>query len=634
MGFRFSASAVLASALFAHAVSSQAPKPANDSDPDWIASIQAQVHDGNEHPISGLGPDDFILTEHGERDAIVAIRGQGWAVSGATPQMETPKSLAVPATQPQRPQVAPAKTLKTWVLVVIEGVSPAGRHFAIAGLQKFLSQPHPPGWAFALFDDAGEFLPFSEDTEALRSRLDFLEHHVSGRPTGGHPISTVGTAIEDLGIKPGRRAIVFASDSAPLFYIDAALRAQAPIYIVQASGPGTVVPFGSAEMQAPTDIGGLESSPSTGLLVADQIHFDSWNAGDVFTEFLEAADGTGGRSARDMRDAFEKIADDAAGFYRITFRPRMGEPDGALHPISVAVRTPHAHVRSARYYVAPTPESRQTLPAPIRAALKAGVITQGLDAAAHVWLFPDVKGVHTSVMAADISWPASAGNIGPESKLQIYAQLVDEGMGRTVGSWMTEHTWKSTDSHLPTAHWQREASLYPGTYSLRVIALDAASGRIGTRAFSFAIHPSSTPAFQFSAVVVASRCLDRNEMQGRTNLLDPMLLNGCLLSPSAAGSFAATEIPTMIVRLYPANQQVRDMFLKEWRAYVSIGDGPRIPLAITSADIRGLIATDKLDFAKLDAKPGDNEISVVFEAPAGAGKKHVLALRSQVTVIP
>ncbi len=350
--------------------------------------------------------------------------------------------------------------------------------------EKFLGQPHPRDWVFALFDDAGEFLPFSEDTEALRSRLDFLEHHVSGRPVGGHPISTIGNAIEELGIKPGRRAIVFASDFAPLAYIDEAVRAQAPMYTMQATGPGSVVPFGSAETEAP--IQAQQWTSEGGLIVADRINSDLWALGRDFTEFVEAADGTGGRPARDMHDAFDKIAADAAGFYRITFRPRMNEPDGALHPIAVAVRTPHAHVRSASYYVAPTPESRQLLPAAIRAALDKGAINLSLDAAAHVWLFPDARGVHTSVMAADISWPAEAGNIPPDAKLQIYAQLVDDTMGRTIGSWMSEHTWNSTEDYPPSVHWQREASLYPGMYSLRVIALDAASGRIGTREFAFA----------------------------------------------------------------------------------------------------------------------------------------------------
>ncbi len=100
------------------------------------------------------------------------------------------------------------------------------------------------------------------------------------------------------------------------------------------------------------------------------------------------------------------------------------------------------------------------------------------------------------------------------------------------------------------------------------------------------------------------------------NLLDPMTLDGCLLAPSAAGSFSETESPTIIVRLYTTDQEISDIFLEQWKAYLVIGDGPRIPLPIARADIRGLIATEKLDLSKLDLKPGTNQIEVMFEAPA------------------
>ncbi len=75
MGFRFSMSAVLAFALFSNLLSSQTAVPASVSDPGWVASIQVQIHDGSGHPVLGLSADDFILTEHGERDAIIAVRG-------------------------------------------------------------------------------------------------------------------------------------------------------------------------------------------------------------------------------------------------------------------------------------------------------------------------------------------------------------------------------------------------------------------------------------------------------------------------------------------------------------------------------------------------------------------------------
>ena len=59
-----------------------------------------------------------------------------------------------------------------------------------------------------------------------------------------------------------------------------------------------------------------------------------------------------------MKDAFEKIAEDADGLYRITFRPQMLEADGSWHTVSVEVRSPRVHAKYATYYVAPTAENR------------------------------------------------------------------------------------------------------------------------------------------------------------------------------------------------------------------------------------------------------------------------------------
>jgi hypothetical protein len=523
-------------------------------------------------------------------------------------------------------------------------MSVQGRNLAISELQKFLNHP-PKDWLFALFDDAGEFVPFSQDTQALRSRLDFLEHHTSPPQFSDGPwMSKAGRAIEELAIRPGRHAIVFTSDfewnvSDPIFinphhpplrvgpsaFVGAAVYAQAAMYTVQGSGPGVVVPFGgAAEYQY----------PGSGQQVADMINMQSTSLGERRSDFLYAAEQTGGLAARDILDAFADIAADAAGFYRIIFRPNIDEADGAWHPILVAVRAPNARVRSASYYLAPTAESRQQIPAPIRAALKAGANTSGLDVAAHVWLFPDIERVHTGVMAADISWPAKAGNITPNSKIQIYTQLVDESMGRTVGSGLSDRTWDSSEGHPQTIHWQREAALYPGTYSLRVIALDTASGRMGTREFAFVIYPSGKPMFRLSDVVVASRCLAGDEVQGRTNLLDPMVLDGCLLAPSADASFSAAQSPTIMVKIYTTDQKLREMLFKQWKAYASIGDGPRIPLSIERGEIRGLVARGQLDLSKLDLKAGSNPIMVGFETTADDGKKHTIGLRSQLTLMP
>ena len=137
-----------------------------------------------------------------------------------------------------------------------------------------------------------------------------------------------------------------------------------------------------------------------------------------------------------------------------------------------------------------------------------------------------------------------------------------------------------------------------------------------------------------SEIIIADRCLAADEVQGRTNLLDPVLLNGCLLAPSASASFSAAQSPTLMVRLYTTDPKLRETVLKHWKAYMTVGDAPGIPVSITSADIRGLVVTAPLNLQQLNLKPGSHPIELAFEAKADDGSKHTITIRSQLTVIP
>ncbi len=640
MTYRFDTSAAFfVSALLAIPLPSQTLDPPKDSARNWTATIQALVRDDRGNPIAGLGADDFILTEHGERDKIVEVlsltgpdsNGQQVALESLHPQLVAPTQVT------QGPHAA------TWVLVVLAPMSSSSRSFAIAGLLKFLNQSGADKWHVAMFDDEGNFVPFGQDLGALRSRISALAKHVSAPQfQGGSWVLQASRAIEDLAIRPGRHAIVFASDFesnvsdpiarnpdllriGPSAFIGAAVYAQAAMYTVQGSAPGVVVPFGGA----------AESQYSgSGEQVAEIINRQTVGLGELRGDFLYAAEQTGGHVASDMQDAFADIASDGTGYYQIAFQAKPIELDGGWHPVSISVRAPNAHIRGPGYYLAPVAESRRQIPISIAEALKQETSTTRLDAAAHVWLFPDAQGVHTGVMAADLSWPTKNEGAAQSSRIQIFAQLFDDSMGRVVGSWLSERDWKMTAGQYQTAHWQREATLYPGSYTLRVMAMDSASRRIGTREYSFLVNRSNGPAIRFGAIVIADRCLEEEEREGRSNLLDPLLLDGCLLAPPASAGFSLNQKPTVIVRIYPPNEKVGALILKQWKAYAVVDSGPPVNLAITSADIRGLVASAPLTLSNLNLKPGTHRIRVFFEVPAAGGYAYPIALNSQLTVSP
>ena len=212
-------------------------------------------------------------------------------------------------------------------------------------------------------------------------------------------------------------------------------------------------------------------------------------------------------------------------------------------------------------------------------------------------------------MTADISLPASEHLIAAHSNLQIYVQLINENIGHAVGSWLSDREWNS-----PTIHWQREVPLYPGSYSLRVFALDPASNRIATRAFSFTADPfGGSRVIRLSPTVISNRCLRDEEIEGRKNLFDPLLFDGCLLAPTATGTFSLRDKPTVLVRFYAHEKNLESTTFKKWKAFASVGDGPLIPLTITAGAVRGFIASGQLDLANLNLKPGSYIVTVGFD---------------------
>jgi VWFA-related protein len=649
MDIRFSTSAAFSLALFVSPVYSQTATPSANSETNWYATVQVQVRDSSGHPVTGLEPANFIVNENGTTDPVVSVESfQELASSPLAPQPESPTQQL--SSQPAIAQTAhpAAETAHptTWVLIILAPMSATGRNASITGIQKFLNQPHPADWSMALFDDGCQLTPFSRDVVGVRSRLDFLAHHfnppqfVESSPW----VPLAARAIAELGVRPGRRAIVFASDFVfdvadpdsrhpklfrvgPSQFIDAARSAQASMYTFQSSGPGVAVPSGDAAFERP-----LIVEPMTGLIVADQINSNLVSLGTAVGDFAWAAYQTGGRSARTMQEALEEVAEDVAGFYRITFRPHLLEADGSWHPISVQVRSPRVRARYRSFYVAPTSENREQVPSAIRAELKSGASPSGLDAATRVWIFPDTNGMSTTVMAADIAWPRTEHPLAPHSRLQLYVQLINQNIGHPVGSWIAEHEWNYSGGANPTIHWQRELPLYPGSYELRLFAIDSAEKRVVTRAFPFTADPAAGfGVVRLSHTLLASRCLSDEEHQGRKNLLDPLLLDGCFLAPDASGVFSPQSKLNILARLYAADRKLDPLILKHWKAFVKIGDRPAIPLNITRGAVRGFIASGELDIAKLALKPGTYQAAIGFDI---GEKEPVFARPSELTVAP
>jgi VWFA-related protein len=606
------------------------------------AKITVLVRSGRDAPAPSLTADDFIVSEHGVRDSVSEVENLLTTTPESPPPVANyPDQTAVP---PSQGQVRNSLTVAVHVLLIIAPMSATGRNDALTAAIRFFSKHGSDELKIAILDDEGAYVPFGQSAEQLRAYLHKLTTHVSAPQFIGGPwLRQASKAIGELGIMPGEHALVVVSDYGsnvsdpigrnprilqvwPSMFIDSALRAQAAIYAVQSSGPGpVVVPFGGAAEHQMSF--GFEQS------VAD--------LGIVQGDFLKAAEETGGFAALDLDQAFKQIVADESGYYRITFQPHPDEKDGTWHPVSISVRLTDLRVKGSHYYLAANETNADTeqIPDQIKKAIEANRTLSGLDVSAHAWLFPGAGGVHTGALAADLNWPSKDLPQVPGSFLKVFAQLINDSTGAPVVSWYEEGKWSAKAGQASVFHWQRETSIYPGAYTLHVIGMDSASGKMGSSAYSFLAHPLEEAALRFSGIVISDDCLSANELNAsRRNLFDPMLWDGCVFAPAPAISFKSIQNPTVLVRLYPPNEQFAELITKQWKAYAVVdgmeNQGQISPLSISPAEVRGLVASGRMMLSKLNLKPGPHQLTVVFEFTANNWKRRQIPLNTEFSIEP
>jgi VWFA-related protein len=598
------------------------------------AKIRVLVRNRRDEPVPGLTRDDFIVAEHGGRDSVSAVEGRSSSSSRngtATDHKDDDPGMSA-----------------TDVLLIIAPMSAIGRNDALSASVHFLSRHASEKWQIALLDDEGSYVPFGQKAEQLRAFLQKRTTRVSAPQLIGGPwLRGAGRAIEELGTMPGRHALVVISDFGsnvsahiarnpmllrvwPSMFADAALRAQAVMYTIQSSGPGQVlVPFGTAA--------GSQYS-GAGEDVATELMNETVNLGSIRSDFLKGANETGGMAALDVEDAFKQIAADDAGYYLVTFQPHPDEADGAWHPVSVSMRSPDLRVRGPRYYLASIGTNTEQIPAAMKDALQSGGGTVGLQIEAKAWLFPHGE-VHTGTLGADLNWTAKDSGPGPDSRLQIFAELLNDTSDEPVASWYEETNWSASGNKPAGFHWQREVPIYPGAYTLKIIGLDKASGKLGRTSYSFVAHPLGGTALRFSEIFLSDKCLSASELNvSRRTLFDPLLWNGCELAPTSEANFNSNQEPVILVRLYPPDQQFARLITKQWRAYAVVDDvaglGRALPLSIASAEVRGLVASGTLKLSEMGLKPGAHRLTVVFEFPSNKGGRRLIPLNTEFSIKP
>ena len=630
---------------FAEAAESDAPASTA------TATVLIWVRDSRGAPVPGLSAEDFLISESGIHNRVLAVRNFAPAPTAVQSIASTSASKSGPGVGAPAALDEPGgvRTL-TKVLLIITPMGPRGRRDSLRDAVRLLNKPLAADWRLGLLDDEGTFTPFGQSAEQMRHILESLAARVSAPQYepffGGTWTPKAARAIRELGVLPGRHVIVCVSDYdsksgesieqnptllrvSPDVFIWEAVSAQAAMYTVEGNGPAVAVPFGAAAYSPAS--GSYEMS---GQEVANAMMQDMVTLGAQRSDLLRAANETGGQPVDDLQDAFRRIAADAAGYYLVTFEAHPNSDEASLRPFSISTRLSHFKVKGPHFYLAPHDPLAAKIPADMRAALDDPANRTGLNVLTQAWLFPNQGSAHWATFAADVRFPQGAP--APGSHVKIHAELVNNSMAGIVDAWSEEREWPAPASPH-RLHWQREGYIYPGSYTLRVTAMDTASGRIGEASDTFLARPLDIRAFRFGPIVLADRCLPQVEQQTmRRNLFDPMRWEDCKLAPPAAGTFGSNQSPLLLLRVYPPDPKLAETIVKRWQAYAVIDRAydKAVNLQISAAEVRGLAVTGRVPLESFNLATGPHDLTVLLTGPRLDGATRVLAPYTKFSIEP
>jgi hypothetical protein len=586
------------------------------------ATISVLVRDATGQPVPGLAADNFIVKEADQRRAVVGI------------ETEHPPIVA-PNTQPQTlnpsKQEVSSKGEEVYVLLVISPMTLGGRFGVMRSASQLLSQSAINCCHIALLDDSGTYTPFGRGTAEVRLKLEEISKKVpKPQYPGGAWMSSATKAFKDLGIMPGRRAVVFASDYesksteayernpnllrvVPSMFIIPALQAQAQLYTVQSSGPSAVVPFGNAAS--------AETYSASGPQLLANIGNETASLGGLRSDLLFAAAETGGLPENSLGDALGQIIKDAEGYYILHFRPPPEESDGDRHPIEVTTPLPHLHISATHFYQAPLASSQtRGIPQALSEIMESTTDSKSLQIDTRAWFFPDGRNDVSSLpLSADVMW-TDHSTPQVNSTVEIYAKLRNETMDVEVASWRALRRWTSKQGLMYT-HWQDVISIYPGAYTLRIVAMDTSSGLLGSKTYSFLVHSASGQSLAVGPIVLSDRCLNTEVNNGsRLRLIDPIRWKGCEIELSTRVIFPVDQQFNLLLRLYPGAQKLSEDFIREWKASLVIADSKEtakrsISLPIQQGEVRGLVISGIITPSEFHLRPGRHKLAIIFQGP-------------------
>ncbi|HLH17585.1 MAG TPA: VWA domain-containing protein [Bryobacteraceae bacterium] len=630
------------------------------------------IKDKSGKPITGLTPADFVVTEDGKPQKVSFVQFQKLEEAAAPlpDQPEGPKQLETRVEQPAvksatTVQIAPEKPgdikYKDKRLMVLffdmTSMPLADQLRAQDAATKFVKTQMTPSDLMAIMtfsNDIKVVEDFTDDRDALLKDIkgltigegqgfDEATNDDSTSDTGAaftqddtefnifntdRQLAALESAVKMLGSLNEKKALVyFASgmqrngldNQAQLTAtINAALRANVSFYPIDARGLVASAPLGDATKSSPGGAGMYSGSSAR----ASQSNFQ----GQQETLYTLAAD-TGGKALLDNNDlavGIQQAQKDMSSYYILGYYSDNDKLDGRFRTIKITFKNPALQARISKFdyrrgYFAgkdfkqfnSTDKERQ-----LAEALMLGDPVTDIDITMEIDYFRLARDRYFVPIAAKI--PGSemelARSGGAERTTIDFICVVKDAAGKQVANVRDFADFKlkgatAQDLAKHPISYDTGFTLPPGNYSLRFVARENTTGKLGTYDAKFTIPDltSEQKRLPISSVILSSQRMDMSqavfnaEKDKKILAANPLIEDGKKLVPS-------------VTRVFNKNQEMY-VYLQ---AYEPTAESTQ-PLVATVSFIRGRVKafeTAPLEITEgLDAK--SKALPLKFSVPLG-----------------
>jgi VWFA-related protein len=580
-----------------------------------LVQIDVQVVDRDGNPVKGLTQNNFRVVEDGKEQKVSTFEYfDVEKVETAAADDQTPITISLGAIQPQAKLQEQVKDRRLTVLFFdMSSLEPDQLLRSIAASDKFVRtqmspadlvgivifdnqlsviadltndkafleralaalRPGADAQLAALADAAAQPTDFTstEDTDAAFT-ADNTEFNIFNTDRKLAAIEAVADILADI---PGRKSVVHFTGgitqtgeenrSQLRAATDAANRSNVSIYTVDARGLLAEIPGGDATTGA---------ASGTAMFNGNSVYTQTQSREDSRETLATLAGDTGGKSFFDLGDfgdAFRAVQADGTGYYLVGYYSSDGVRDGRWRNVKVSVANlpAGAHLHYREGYYAPkdfgvyTTEDRERQ---LEDAMSSETPIVELPVAVETAAFRLNDAQYFVPIAAKLAssalqWAQKTGR--RQTEFDFAAEIRTKQTNRVVGALRDTITVQLDTARF--AQVQQQALLYqggiilaPGNYTLKFLARENESGRIGTFEEDLSLPAPQPDKLQLSSVLLSSQLETvRKTSEVKTQALaedarlqsSPLDVEGQRIVPSVTRVFTGEQTMYVFFQAYP-----------------------------------------------------------------------------------